>query len=426
MTNTAYVQFFDFLEPGEVETLIASVAETLEQFDSSTIYNASERGVLDEKTRRSKVRMDTTDLDPVFEPRLMSLLPHIRREIGMARFDFGRLEMQLTVHGDGDFFTSHRDENHPGTDDARALTFVYYFNAEPREFEGGELRLSVPSTDGPSEVVELFPASNSIVFFPPHFDHEVRPIRATGSGPGSLRCTVNGWYRIGKGTGAPIPPLNRHTRCELQQALVPRVTSAGFSMRPTPESVQRRLAEFWARCAKEAVPEQSNPDYFPDGSPSYVPVGELGQDLLEELRPFHEQWAGVELVPTAAYGLRDYGRGQTSPLHVDRCESHIITSEIRVDQAVDRPWPLRINVDGDDHDLHLSAGHMVTYEGASCPNGRLLPLDGSSSCSLLLHYRPAEWSTSLRSIVDTAREQGVLDRTGHLLDVVQPHVEANS
>ena len=67
---------------------------------------------------------------------------------------------------------------------------------------------------------------------------------------------------------------------------------------------------------------------------------------------------------------------------------------------------------------------MVTYEGASCPNGRPLPWAGSSYCSLLLHYRPAEWSTSLASIVKIARRQGALGRNGHLVDEVRPLNEA--
>ncbi len=417
-TTTPYLQLFDFLGPDEVDQLLDLVGSTLDTFDPSTIYvGPGEGGRLDEGTRRSKVRMDTSDAFPLFEQRLRSLLPHLRREIGMDRFDLGWIESQITVHGDGDFFASHRDENHPGTDGARALTYVYYFHAEPKEFEGGELRLHVPSADGGHEEVVIEPTSNSIVFFPAYFDHEVLPIRATGDGPGSLRCTFNGWFRIGKGTGAPLPPLSRHSLCELQRAFVPRVSSRGFSVRPTPDSVQRRLAVFWAHHRGGAQPEAANTDYFPNGSPMFLPIGDLGNELLEELRPLHEAWAGVPLVATAAYGIRDHRRGQTEATHVDRCESHIITTELVIDQSTDEPWPLRLRLGDTTHELHLGAGHMVTYEGASCPASRPRPLQGSYA-TLLLHYRPADWALRLADVVQAARQSGCLSAAGELVDVV--------
>jgi SM-20-related protein len=417
-TTTPYLQLFDFLEADEVQQLLDAVTSTLDTFDPSTVYLGPDiGGHLDEDARRSKVRMDTSELLPLFERRLLSLLPHVRRAIGLDRFDLGWIEAQLTVHGDGDFFTRHRDENNPGTDGARALTYVYYFHAEPKEFEGGQLRLSVPSADGGLEQIEIEPEPNSIVFFPADFEHEVLPIRTTGDGPGSLRCTFNGWYRIGKGTGAPLPRLSRVTLCEVQRAFVPRVCSRGFSLRPTPATVHRRLAVLWAHQRGEARPEGPDPEYFPNGSPSYLSIGPLGNELLEELRPMHEAWAGVPLVATAAYGIRNYERGQTAPTHVDRCESHIITTEIVIDQATDEPWPLRLRIDGTTHEVQPEAGHMVTYEGASCPAGRPRPLQGSYA-TLLLHYRPVDWALNLGEVVQAAQRSGCLSATGELVDAM--------
>jgi len=408
-----HVQLFDFLDGPELERLITHVAEQLDQLAPSTVYHSvADLGVRDETTRRSRVAMDTSAIAPMFEPRLMALLPHIRRELGMARFDFGALETQLTVHGDGDFFGSHRDEIHPGTDGARALTFVYYFNAEPREFEGGTLRLGPAGTPGGDHRLEIEPVCNSIVFFSPEIDHEVMPVRATGSGPGSLRCTFNGWFRIGTGTGPAVPVLSRRATTAVQQAVVPRVTQHGFTVRPTPPSVHERLVDFWTEQRGLAVPEGPVSEYFPAGAPDHVPIGPLGEEILHELLAQHQDWAGVALEPIAAYGVRNYRSEQRIAMHVDRGESHIVTSELVVESALDHPWPLRLRFGASSHDVHLEAGHMVTYEGASCPNGRPDPLRGSGWCSLLLHYRPVGWDLPAATITRQGMERGLIDSRG--------------
>jgi hypothetical protein len=416
-----YVQLFDFLEPDELEQLITHVAEQRDHLAPSTVYRAvPDLGVLDETTRRSRVAMDTDAIRPLFEARLMALLPHVRRELGMARFDFGHLETQLTVHGDGDFFTRHRDEVHPGTDGARALTFVFYFNATPREFEGGALRLGQRTSTETDDRIEIEPVSNSIVFFSPEVEHEVMPVRAVGSGPGSLRCTFNGWFRIGKGSGPAVPVLSRRAAVAVQEAVVPRMSSTGFTVRPIPPTVLERLAAALIHRRETAVSEGPVSEYFPAGAPDLIDIAPLGHEILLELQPWHEQWAGMALEPVAAYGVRSYRSGQRIAMHVDRGESHIVTSELQIEQSLDHPWPLRIRLGSSAmHEVHVQAGHMVTYEGAACGNGRPEPLRGTGCSSLLLHYRPVGWSLTAKDIVRRGGERGLIDARGEVdTDVV--------
>lgn len=416
-----YVQLFDFLEPDELEQLITHVAEQRDHLAPSTVYRAVPNlGVLDETTRRSRVAMDTDAIRPLFEARLIALLPHLRRELGMPRFDYGHLETQLTVHGDGDFFTQHRDEVHPGTDGARALTFVFYFNATPREFEGGTLRLGHRGTTETDERIEIEPVSNSIVFFSPEVEHEVMPVRALGSGPGSLRCTFNGWYRIGKGTGPAVPVLSRRAAMVVQEAVVPRVCPTGFTVRTIPPAVLERLGAAVADRRELAVAEGGVSEYFPAGAPDLIDIGPLGHEILLELHRWHEEWAGVALEPVSAYGVRSYRDGQRIAMHVDRGESHIVTSELQIEQSLDHPWPLRIRLGSSaTHDVHVQAGHMVTYEGASCANGRPEPLRGTLSSSLLLHYRPVGWTLTPDEIVRLGGEHRLIDGRGEVdTDVV--------
>ena len=55
--------------------------------------------------------------------------------------------------------------------------------------------------------------------------------------------------------------------------------------------------------------------------PLFVPLsGSQKSDLLWGLKEAHEQWAGVELVPAVAYGLRVYQNDSNLLMHVDKVE----------------------------------------------------------------------------------------------------------
>ena len=408
MTDPAFIQLHDFLDPDDVDRLLAHVAGRLDELAPSSVYQAeSNTDNIDNTHRRSRVDNDISDIRPLFADRLRALLPHLRRELGVPRFEPGETEFQLTVHGDGDFFSSHTDENQPGTNWSRAITFVYYFNAQPREFDGGTLRFH---SDGGS-TLDVEPVHNSIVFFTADRTHEVTPVRALGNGPGSLRCTVNGWFHYGD-TGRPKMPGAPQIMARVHQAVLPRFTTAGFSVRPTPRSVHLRLAAFLARNRQHAAPEHASAAYFPTGDPDLIPIGDLGPELLAELQPMHERWAGTPLVPVAAYGLRVYRSGQRMVMHTDRTESHVISSVIHIDHVLDEPWPFRFDSDGIVHEIDLAAGTMVLYESAACPHGRPTPMRGSSFTSLFLHYRPVDWNFPREVVGTTAFERGLIDARG--------------
>ena len=50
----------------------------------------------------------------------------------------------------------------------------------------------------------------------------------------------------------------------------------------------------------------------------------LNDQVMEELRPMHEEWAGVKLRNGQSYGTRVYKNGSTLVNHVDRSETHVI------------------------------------------------------------------------------------------------------
>ena len=83
-------------------------------------------------------------------------------------------------------------------------------------------------------------------------------------------------------------------------------------------------------------------------------------------------------------------------------------------QEVDRPWPLQVDVEGRRHEVTLHPGQMLLYEGATCPHGRIDPLDGDAFVNLFVHYRPAEWPWDEPALIDAGRSAALIDADGRL------------
>jgi hypothetical protein len=128
----------------------------------------------------------------------------IRREINGAMGQLGMnervadLEVQVTAHGDGAYYRTHRDVSDSEETDTRFLTFVYYLSRSPRPFSGGQLKLyDYQCVDGIWRQAETFhliePEPNRLVLFPACFLHEVLPVQSRSGTFADSRFTVNGW-----------------------------------------------------------------------------------------------------------------------------------------------------------------------------------------------------------------------------------------
>jgi Rps23 Pro-64 3,4-dihydroxylase Tpa1-like proline 4-hydroxylase len=121
---------------------------------------------------------------------LTSVLPSAYHMLSIPAFHCMRLEMQMTSHGDGDYFKAHNDNGSPDCLE-RAISYVYYFDVErPRIYRGGELRIWC---DGKEHLV--IPMDNSVVFFNSSLMHEVAPVQCASKEFVYQRFTVNGWLR---------------------------------------------------------------------------------------------------------------------------------------------------------------------------------------------------------------------------------------
>jgi Rps23 Pro-64 3,4-dihydroxylase Tpa1-like proline 4-hydroxylase len=125
-------------------------------------------------------------------------MPEVMPQVKMPPFTVGRIECQVTASTDGSYFRPHTDAGKGTLDATRKLTYVYYFNREPKGFTGGELRVyddefvngKFSSTDT-FQLVE--PRNNSIVFFNAAIMHEVVPVHVPSKDFADSRFTVNGW-----------------------------------------------------------------------------------------------------------------------------------------------------------------------------------------------------------------------------------------
>lgn len=190
----------EFLAPQELEELTRFTLEHQADFQASEVYSARvDKGVINDEYRRSRVLMDVPQQQEMILARVKAVLPQVLEKLGMEDFTIADSEVQITASNDGDFFLCHNDNGSAGVS-SRHLTFVYFFHREPRQFEGGELRIhdshlrdGVYVSDGTYQTIA--PQQNQIVFFPCELMHEITAVKCQSQNFADSRFTLNGWLR---------------------------------------------------------------------------------------------------------------------------------------------------------------------------------------------------------------------------------------
>ena len=192
-----FVQLDDFLAAAELKWLRDTVIGAQSRFVSSW---TSDDNVKD--YRQSLVLQAPTEVERLLVGKIRAVMPDVIPKLRMPMFTVGRVECQVTASTDGSYFRPHTDQGKSAMDATRKLTYVYYFNREPKGFTGGDLRVyddefqngKYSSTDT-FQVVE--PRNNSLVFFNAAIMHEVTKVQVPSQDFGDSRFTVNGWiHRI--------------------------------------------------------------------------------------------------------------------------------------------------------------------------------------------------------------------------------------
>ncbi|HZP88028.1 MAG TPA: 2OG-Fe(II) oxygenase [Burkholderiales bacterium] len=180
-----------FLAPGDVTALMdytfASQAAFVQSGTSDSAANY----------RKSLVLNPSAAVSGPFTAKIRAIIPQVITGLRMRPFECGTIECQITANTDGSFFNIHTDAGHNETI-LRQLTYVYYFNREPKGFDGGELRIYDDQIrNGKLARIDSYqtvePRQNSIVFFQAPIMHEVALVRVASGDFRDSRFTVNGW-----------------------------------------------------------------------------------------------------------------------------------------------------------------------------------------------------------------------------------------
>jgi hypothetical protein len=315
---------------------------------------------------------------------IVGLVPLVRRELGVPRFPLGSIEFVVCVHHPEG--TVHGPPGRADDPGERHIDFVYQL--DPASPFGG-----------------VAAAANSIVFFPSAVHHEISRVNDPDSA--AALVTLRGWITS---TERPAPSTSAVAfsvrRSQLQCRYLPKLSASGFEIRPTPTAVHELLRALLDLRGGRRRPEHADPVYHLADDNDVIDVSDVAGDVLGALQPLHERFAGVPLVPTAMFGLRSYRAGARLAMHVDRIETHIVSSVIQVAQDVDEVWPLQLDVDGRIEEIVLNPGQMVHYEGASTMHGRVTPLNGRSFTNVFVHYRPVDWDWTEAMIFERAAADG--------------------
>jgi SM-20-related protein len=177
------------------DRLLAFAQAREEQFAESTFGNRVRK--TDIAVRSSRTMRDFGDLTGEVDARFRAMLPRAIGALGLTPFALAGLSMEMAAHGDRDFYRRHID-TFTGSDRAgrdRALTGVYYFNATPKGFSGGELRLhSIRPAEQGGTCTDIEPVHDRLLLFPAWAPHEVLPVSLPGGAFAQSRFAINCWY----------------------------------------------------------------------------------------------------------------------------------------------------------------------------------------------------------------------------------------
>jgi len=188
-----YVQLDGFLPENDLRWLRDTVIAAQSRFQSSWTSDDSVKDY-----RQSLVLQAPPEVERLVVARIRAVMPEVIPKLRMPLFTVGRVECQVTASTDGSYFRPHTDAGKGAIDATRKLTYVYYFNREPKGFTGGDLRVYDDERhDGKFSSTESFqlvePRNNSIVFFNAAIMHEVTAVHVASKDFADSRFTVNGW-----------------------------------------------------------------------------------------------------------------------------------------------------------------------------------------------------------------------------------------
>jgi SM-20-related protein len=189
-----FVQLENFLSADEHQRLLDYVIQRRKDFLPTITEVNKHPGY-----RKSRAIYEFPEFSQIILDRVRACVADVVRKLDIEPFVISDIECQLTTHNENDFYKIHNDNGSDKTA-ARELTYVYYFNREPKAFSGGELKLYDSRIENNYYVEAdsfklIEPINNSMVFFLARNMHEVMPVLCPSQQFQDGRFTVNGWIR---------------------------------------------------------------------------------------------------------------------------------------------------------------------------------------------------------------------------------------
>jgi Rps23 Pro-64 3,4-dihydroxylase Tpa1-like proline 4-hydroxylase len=189
-----FIKISNFLTNDEIMELFNIIEENKENFQDTTTSTDAE------DYRKSKILFTKyyEELYFKWKSKLFNMLSDLCDELCHPHFVPEMFELQIIATNDGGFYKLHSDSGHDTCKD-REITFVYYFNREPKKFSGGQLQIYKTDTSSlqVDEVnsIKIDPEHNSIIFFDSKLLHQVLNTKVPSKNFMDSRFTLTGWFR---------------------------------------------------------------------------------------------------------------------------------------------------------------------------------------------------------------------------------------
>lgn len=186
----------NWLGPQMVRRLLDFAQAHRDGFRASGVWNARDAVKrIDLSIRRSYKLKFSGELRDELETGARAALPEICRQLGSGQFEPTKFEIEMVAHGDGAFFTEHRDRLMGQELRRRLISAVYYFHRLPKSFSGGTLRIyPIAGSKRSTAFAEIEPMNDTLVFFPSWFPHEVLPVTCPSGQFEDSRFAINCWF----------------------------------------------------------------------------------------------------------------------------------------------------------------------------------------------------------------------------------------
>lgn len=165
----------NFLTPADAERLLSWVQDERARFVPARVVDEGGKRHLDTSVRRGWALPPrfSTDVSAWFVPKIRNLLPTVSAQLRLPALNDRQIHLTTTAYLNGGYGMAHKDPE-------SVVVGNCYFHAQPRRFSGGELLLYDTDVEKgePSNFVfsRIAPDSNSIVFYPGTYFHQITPV----------------------------------------------------------------------------------------------------------------------------------------------------------------------------------------------------------------------------------------------------------